>query len=92
MPGEDWGEKVKQYRVAVHAYCEAVDHLDSTPDALQEWQQIEAAREEAERARTALFRQRPKPVYVPIQSWAHSEVSDLGTEEWVLGDVGQHGG
>jgi hypothetical protein len=90
MPGEDWVEKVRQYRFAVHAYCDAVDHLDSTTDSLEEWHQIEAAREVAERARIALFRQRPK--YVPIQSWVQSEVSDLGTEEWVLGDVGQHGG
>jgi hypothetical protein len=92
MPVEDWGEKVRQYRVAVHAYCDAVDHIDGTADPGLEWQQIEAAREEAERARSALLRQRPKPVYVPIQTWAHGEAPDLGTEEWVLGDVGQHGG
>jgi hypothetical protein len=90
MPGEDWGEKVKQYRVAVHAYCDAVDQMESTTDSGQEWQQIEAAREVAERARMALLRQRPKSAYVPIR--AYSELSDLATEEWVLGDVGQHGG
>jgi hypothetical protein len=90
MPGEDWGEKVRQYRFAVHAYCDAVDQMDVTTDAGQEWQQIEAAREVAERARMALLRQRPKSAYVPIR--AHNELSDLATEEWVLGDVGQHGG
>jgi hypothetical protein len=92
MPCEDLVEKVRQYRLAVHAYCDAVDHIDSTTDLDREWQQIEAARDEAERARSALLRQRPKPAYVPVQSWAHAEASDLATEEWVLGDVGQHGG
>jgi hypothetical protein len=89
MPAEDWVEKVMQYRLAVGAYCKAVDHIDITTGLGREWQLIEAAREAAERARSALLRLRSKPV---IQTWVHSEVSDLGTEEWVLGDVGQHGG
>jgi hypothetical protein len=92
MPGEDWVEKVKKYRLAVDAYCDAMDHVDTTSGLGREWEQIEAAREEAERARSALLRQRPKPLYVPTQTWANSEVSDFGTEELVLGDVGQHGG
>jgi hypothetical protein len=92
MPVEDWVEKVRQYRVAVHAYCDAVDHIESTTGLGREWQEIEAARDEAERARLAIMRQRPKPTYVPVETWAHAEVPDLGTEEWVLGDVGQHGG
>ena len=92
MRVEDWVEKVRQYRVAVHAYCDAVDHIDNTVDLGREWREIEAARDEAERARLAIVRQRPKSSYTPMQTWADAEASDLGTDEWVLGDVGQHGG
>jgi hypothetical protein len=101
MPLEDWVEKVRRYRIAVHAYCDAVDHLESTTGIGRvesttgigrEWQEIEAARDEAERARLAIAPQRPKPVFVPLETWAHGEGADLATEELVLGDVGQHGG
>jgi hypothetical protein len=92
MPLEDWVEKVRQYRIALHAYCDAVDHMDGTTDPGQDWQQVEEARDVAERARLVLLRQRPKPMFRPVQNWSHAEVADLGTEEWVLGDVGQHGG
>lgn len=92
MPLEDWVEKVRRYRIAVHAYCDAVDHLESTTGLGREWQEIEAARDETERARLAIARQRPKPVFVPLETWAHTEGADLATEELVLGDVGQHGG
>jgi hypothetical protein len=92
MPGENWVEKVKQYRLAVDAYCDAVDHTHSGLDLSRQWQQIEAARAEAERARTALLQDRRVSVLAAMSSWAHSEMSDQGTEEWVLGDVGQHGG
>ena len=92
MPLEDWVEKVRRYRIAVHAYCDAVDHLESTTGIGREWQEIEAARDEAERARLAIAPQRPKPVFVPLETWAHGDGADLATEELVLGDVGQHGG
>jgi len=50
MIGEDLVKKVKQYRLAVDAYCDAVGRMASTGDLGQEWQQIEVARDEAEQA------------------------------------------
>ena len=88
--GEGWVEKVKQYRLAVDAYCDAVEH--STGDFSKEWQLVELARDEAERARSALLRQRPKPLFARIRSLVLDDVSDHDTEELVLGDLGQHGG
>jgi hypothetical protein len=92
MIGEDWVEKVKQYRLAVYAYCDAVDRIDSTGDAGQEWQLIEVARDEAERARSALLSQRTKPLFARTRRLVFEDVSEGGIEELVLGDVGQLGG
>jgi hypothetical protein len=92
MIGEDWVEKVKQYRLAVDAYCDAVDHIDNTGDLGRKWQQIEVAHDAAERARSALLRQTRKPSFAHSRSVAFEEVSEHRTEEWVLGDLGQLGG
>lgn len=92
MIGEDWIAKVKQYRLAVGAYCDAVGRMDSAGDLGQEWQQIEAARAEAERARFALMRQYQAPLFFHTRGLALKDVPDHGTEELVLGDLGQLGG
>jgi hypothetical protein len=55
MPCKDWFEIEKQYRVAVHTYCDAVDRLDSTSDFESAWQQVELTRTDADRARSALL-------------------------------------
>ncbi len=91
MISEDWVEKMKRYRLAVYAYGDAVDRFDGTGDFGPDWQEIEAARNEAERARSALL-QRPKPSFAHTRSLIVEEVSDDGIEEMVLGDVGQLGG
>jgi hypothetical protein len=92
MIGNEWVEKVKQYRLAVDAYCDAVDRMDGAHDLRQEWQRIEVARDAAEQARAALLRHGRKPLFARIQSMVFDEASDHGTEELVLGDLGQHGG
>jgi hypothetical protein len=94
MIGEGWVEKVKQYRLAVDAYCDAVERStgDFSKEWHQEWQQVEVARGEAERARSALLRQRPKPLFARIRSLVLDDVSEHENEELVLGDLGQHGG
>jgi hypothetical protein len=92
MIGEDWVEKIKQYRLAIKAYSDAVERMEGTDDLGREWQQIEFAHDEVERARSALLRQRRKPVFPHTRSLAFDEVSENRTEEWVLGDLGQLGG
>jgi len=92
MIGENWVEKVRQYRFAVDAYCDAVDRTNGAADLGRQWQQIEVARDEAERARSALLRERRKPLFVHTRSLVFEEAADRGVEELVLGDVGQHGG
>jgi len=91
MMSEDWIEKVKRYRLAVYAYCDAVDRIDGAGELGPEWQEIDAARNETELARSALL-QRPKPLFAHTRSLFLEEVSDDGIEELVLGDVGQFGG
>jgi hypothetical protein len=77
----------------VYAYCDAVDRIDGTGDLGQkEWQQIEVARGEAERARFALLQQRRKPVFTRGRNSIIEEAADQEMEELVLGDVGQLGG
>jgi len=99
----DWVQKVKQYRLAVDAYCDAYCNLggrtDRGGDPDQMWQQIEVAHDEAERARAALLRQRRQPRFAfsgetsaHIRSLVSDEVSAYQTEELVLGDLGQLGG
>ena len=92
MIGEDLVKKVKQYRLAVDAYCDAIGRMASTGDLGQEWQQIEVARDEAEQAWCALLLQRRKPLFARTLSLALEKVSDHGLDELVLGDLGQHGG
>jgi hypothetical protein len=76
----------------VDAYVDAVDHVDCTDDLGQEWQRTEVAHDEAEQARSALLRLRRKPGIAYTQSLIFEEVPDDGSEEFVLGDVGQKGG
>jgi hypothetical protein len=92
MIGDEWVEKVKQYRLAVDAYGDAVDRMDGTRDLGKEWQRTEVAREAAEQARVALLKHTRKPLFARIQSMVFDEAPDHGTEELVLGDLGQHGG
>jgi hypothetical protein len=92
MISGDWVEKVIQYRLAVDAYCDAVDRIDSTDDLGKEWHRIEAARDESERAWSALLSQRRKPLFANTRNQAVDEVMDHGVEELVLGDLGQFGG
>jgi hypothetical protein len=92
MIGEDWIEKVRQYRLAVHAYCDAVDRIASTGDLGQEWQQIEVARDEAERVRSALLREKRESSFTNTRGLVSANGSDYETEELVLGDLGQLGG
>jgi hypothetical protein len=92
MIGDDWVEKVKRYRLAVDAYCDAVDRISGAGDFGQEWQQTEVAHDEAERARSALLRQRRKPLFARTRSLVFEEVPDDAVEEWILGDLGQLGG
>ncbi len=92
MISGDWVEKVIQYRLAVDAYCDAVDRIDSTDDLSKEWHQIEVARDESERAWSALLSQRRKPSFAHTRSQAVDEATDHGFDELVLGDLGQFGG
>jgi hypothetical protein len=92
MISQDWVEKVIQYRLAVDAYCDAVDRVDSTDDLGQEWHQIEVARDQSERAWSALLSQRRKPLFAHPRSQVVDEATDRGFEELVLGDLGQFGG
>jgi len=55
MPCARWFEIEKHYRLAVHAYCEAVDRLDSTQDFETAWQHAESIRAAAERFRAVLL-------------------------------------
>ncbi|MGH9594374.1 MAG: hypothetical protein ACRD5L_14875 [Bryobacteraceae bacterium] len=90
MIGEDLVEKVRKYRLAVDAYCDAVDRVASEGALGEEWQQIEVAHDEAERARSAFLRQGRKPLFA--RTLVFEEISDDGIEELVLGDLGQLGG
>jgi hypothetical protein len=92
MIGEEWVEKVKQYRLALDAYCDAIDRTEDMADLDQQWQRIKLAHEEAERARVALLRQQRRPLFARIQSLVFDEAADHAHEELVLGDLGQHGG
>ena len=92
MISGDWVEKVVQYRLAVDAYCDAVNRIDSTDDLSKEWHRIEVARDESERVWSALLSQRRKPLFAHTRSQAVDEVTDHGFEELVLGDLGQFGG
>jgi hypothetical protein len=91
MLANNWLEIEKRYRMAVHAYCEAVDHLDSAREFGEEWDRVLSARTEADRALSALIRhqrahlstQTPRPIM---------DTSDCVTEEFILGDQGQSGG
>ncbi len=94
---EDWVRKVKQYRLAVDAYCDTVDRIERGGDPDQMLQQTELAHDEAERARAALLRQRRQALFaLNIEPFARGraseEVSAYQTEELVLGDLGQLGG
>jgi hypothetical protein len=92
MISQDWVEKVMQYRLAVDAYCDAVDRVGSADDLGKEWRRIEVARDESERAWSALLSQRRKPLFAHTRSQAVDEVTDHGFEDLVLGDLGQFGG
>ena len=65
MPCELWFESEKHYRVAVHAYADAVDRLDSTRDFARAWQKVESCRAKAEEARTALRQHQDEHHCVP---------------------------
>jgi hypothetical protein len=87
----------KQYRVAVHTYCDAVDQLDSSRDFDGAWRQIESARANAERARSALLGHQLKHLCVALHAGSNHKaipetVPDPGINEFVLGDQGQPGG
>jgi hypothetical protein len=88
----DFIDKVKQYRLAVDAYSNALERLDSADGLDREWQQIEITRKAAERARAAILQQQRKNLFAQAKSLMFDEPSDYRTEEWVLGDVGQLGG
>ncbi len=92
MISQDWVEKVIQYRLAVDAYCESLDRTNTPDDLSKEWHQIEVARDESERAWSALLSQRRKPLFAHTRSHVVDEVADHGFEELVLGDLGQFGG
>jgi hypothetical protein len=92
MIGEDWVEKIKQYRLAIKAYSDAVDRIGDPDDLGREWPQVEVAHDEVERTRSALLTQRRKPVFPRTRSLTFEEVSENHTEDWVLGDLGQLGG
>jgi hypothetical protein len=87
MLANNWLDVEKRYRMAVHAYCDAVDHLDSAREFGEEWDRVLSARTEADRALSALIRhqrvQTPHPIVDTI---------DCVTEEFTLGDQGQSGG
>ena len=102
MLDQDWVQKVRQYRLAVDTYCDAIDRTGddrssddrtaNTGDLGPHWHQVEAAHEEAERARYALLRQQPRRSSHLLQAWAEDDLPNQFTEDLVLGDVGQHGG
>jgi hypothetical protein len=51
----------------LHTYCDAVDRRDSTKDFDGASQQIESARTDADRARSALLGHQRKHLYVPMR-------------------------
>jgi hypothetical protein len=81
----------KRYRMAVHAYCEAVDHLDSAQEFGEEWDRVLLARAEADRALSALIRHQRTHHSVPARR-PIADAGDCVTEEFILGDQGQSGG
>ena len=91
MPCEDWFGIEKQYRIAVHTYCDAVDRLDSTKDFDTAWENIELARVNSDRFRSALFRHQQAHQCAPFQRQP-KQSSDPLLDEAVLGDQGQPGG
>ena len=93
MPCEDWFGIEKQYRVAVHTYCDAVDRLDSTKNFDAAWEHIELARVNSDRVRSALLRHQQAHQCVPLQGLAKpKQGSGPSLDEDVLGDQGQPGG
>jgi hypothetical protein len=90
--GESWSEEERQFRLAVQAYYDAVEHLDSKRDFHLQWQMIERARAEAEHARSLLLRRQRSHRQTPMNVAGNHDGSEYGTELLVLGDVGQHGG
>src|SRR5712691_6029677 len=98
MPCDIWRDIEKQYRIAVHAYSDAVNHLDGAKDFDSAWRQIEAARADADRGRAALMAHQRKHLCVPMRgSSGHAELLDPRLEETthddlILGDQGQSGG
>jgi len=93
MPCNDWFAIEKQYRIAVHLYSDAVNHLDSTRDFDAAWQHVESARTDADRARSALLGHQRKHSCVPMRgSRMRAEIADSATDELCLGDQGQPGG
>ena len=98
MPCNVWFAIEKQYRIAVHVYSDAVNHLDSTRDFDAAWQHVESARTDADRARSALLVHQRKHLCVLMRgSSGHAEFSNHPAEESLydelcLGDQGQPGG
>ena len=68
MPCEQWFETEKHYRVAVHAYADAVDRLDRTRGFERAWQKVESCRTQAEEARTALRQHQDEHQCVPTRA------------------------
>jgi hypothetical protein len=67
MPCDERLEMEKQYRIAMHKYCDAVDRLDSAGDFERAWREIESARTDADRARAALLGHQQKHLCVPLR-------------------------
>ena len=83
MPCEQWFYIEKQYRIAVHEYCDAVDGLDHARNFDREWKRIDAARTLSDQMRIALLQHQRN----------HGCLEEaLIFEELVLGDQGQPGG
>ena len=75
MPCKDWFDIEKQYRIAVHTYCDAVDRLDSTNDFEGAWQQVESTRLDADTVRSALLAHECEHHCLPMRVFAGYEES-----------------
>jgi hypothetical protein len=91
MFSNNWLDIENRYRMAVHAYCDAVDHMDSAREFGEEWDRVLLARTEADRALSVLIRHQRTHRSVPASRPA-VDTSDCVTEEFILGDQGQSGG
>ena len=95
MPCNEWCRLVERYRSAVNAYNEAVRALGVLPGIAfnETWSRSERARSKCDRRRADLLHHEHEHACLEAgEPNRNVEVSEIETENLVLGDQGQPGG